>query len=189
MTLLALLVMRRLAGQEAEAAKESARLDASVTRLAVSAQLDQFWSRRVTEEALPLVRDVATGRLQPDDADVRERARAMEVALRDELVLGPHHAELVAALARVRAAGWQVTSTLTPADPEDSLAQAQRLLAVLGSPVRQGQPVTLSSGPDRAMALVLDPTAQQEEVWQRRLQELGGTAELDSAFARLGLPA
>ncbi|GAA1391744.1 sensor histidine kinase [Luteococcus peritonei] len=187
-TLLALVAMRRLAAQEAVAAEQSAELGAAVARLELTSQLDQFWSRRVTNEALPLVHDIARGALQPGDPGVRERAQQLEVALRDELMLGPHHADLVAALGAARRNGWQLTSTLSADDPAASLAQARRLLAVLGSPERPGQPVTLTTSGNRMAAVVLQPTPRQGSAWQGSLTELGGTAEVDEAFARLRLP-
>ncbi len=142
----------------------------------------------ITLLALPLIESVATGRREPLDHDVRTAAQDMEIALHDELVLGPAHGDLISELARARAEGWQLTSMLSPDDPAGALQQARNLLALLGPPRRPGQPVMLSSHSGRTTAVVLAPTPQQEAAWQRRLDRIGGTAELDPAFARLRLP-
>lgn len=187
-TLLAIAVATRVVAQEAAAARVGTQLRLAAARLQLESQLDHYWSSRVTQEALPLLESVAAGKMDPTDPQVAARAQAMEAALRDELVLGPSNAGLIARLASARRAGWMLTSTLTPDDSPRTLARADELVELLGVPGHAGQRVTLSGNASSIMAVVLDATREQQERWLERLDALDGRADLDPGFTRLGLP-
>lgn len=182
--LLTLVAARRFAGQQALAARIGTQVRTATARLVLTNQLDQFWSRRVTEEALPLMQAVAEGELAPTDPEVRSRARVMEASLRDELVLGPGQPELLQALANARQAGWALASTLGPDDAPELLLRAQALLEALGAPAHPEQTITISAS-RRATAVVLGASEPQQQALRERVEALGGSVDVDPDFVRL----
>lgn len=187
-TLLVLLVARRAAAHQAHAARLATSTRTATAQLQMQEHLQRYWSRRVTEEALPLLSGVSDGTHSPLDPLVRLKAETLETALRDELLLGPDNVAVLQALATSRASGWQITSTLTREDPPEAIEEARQLLLTLGRPHRSGQPVTLSTGPRGAVAVVLDASRDQARTWREHLADLGGGADVDPEFVRLGLP-
>lgn len=188
-TLTAVAVASRMAAQEARAARAGTELRLAAARLSLGSQLDHFWSRRVTEEALPLLAGVATGLVDPTGPRVVATARGVEASLRDELVLGPDRQPLIATLAGLRAAGWQVTTALGPDDDPAALACAGELARLLGPPATDGQVVTLSTNRGRGLAVVLGAGEGQRRRWRDELVPLGGRVDDDLDFTRLVLPA
>ncbi|MGO4957671.1 sensor histidine kinase [Luteococcus sp. Sow4_B9] len=186
-TLAVIVVARRAAAQEAESAARIAHLRSVTAQLRMSSQLSCFWSQRVTQEALPLLKSVADGELDPAQDRVRERAIALDGVLRDELLLGPDQAPLLAQLAQTRSNGWELTSTLSPEDSRAALVGASHLLAVLGPPTHPGQPVTVSATGDVSRAVIIDAATEQRRRWRERLAVLGGTIESEPDFVRLDL--
>ncbi|MEL4503579.1 ATP-binding protein [Luteococcus sp. H138] len=141
---------------------------AATARLQLSSHQDRFWSQRATDEALPLLQDVAAGRACPNDPSVVERARRLTVGLREELLLGPDEPRLLAALNLAREAGWAVNSTLTKDDGRP-LQHAARLVQALGAPTTPQQEVTLSARGDQVFAVALEPTPEQQQRWAETL--------------------
>ncbi|MGO4957674.1 hypothetical protein ACTQ49_10470 [Luteococcus sp. Sow4_B9] len=187
-TVLVLLVARSQAVREVEAAELALQLADRTAALQHAYQLDHLWSKRVTDEALPLLREVAEGRIDPDDENIRIAARTMEVSLRDELVLGPEHEPLLDLMAGARRRGWQLDSTLDRDDPAASLTLAHLLVGILGDPHVHGQPVTLSATGKGACLVILGPTSpDQRSQWTSQMDRLGGTLQADDDFVRLQL--
>lgn len=188
-TVLVLRVSRLASQEESRAAHAAAQARAATARLELGHQLDRFWSRRVGQEALPLVRGVARGTIDPTDPRVQARAAAVEASLRDELRLGPGREQLVGALATARAEGWRVTNTLDQSTASGEVAGAHHLLGLLGSTAQPGQVVTLSSCGGQVTALVLEPSGHQVDGWRTRAAGGPATVLLDEDFARLSVPA
>lgn len=188
-TLLVLLSVRTVAQQATGALDRASQLRMATARARTDLDLRQFWSERVTEGALPLMQDVATGRSDPADPVVRETARLMESSLRDELLLGPAHVPLLRALGQVRQAGWTASSTVDREDSAERGQAAARLLGLLGAPARPGQRVTLSAPGGIVAAVVVAATPPQHDLWRSRLAAQGGGLDEDPDFARLWLPA
>ena len=188
-TLCVLAAVQRTARAEAEAARHTSDHRLAAAQLQARSHLDRFWSRRVVHEALPLLTGVADGSIDPREPGAAERARVLETVLRDELVLGPDHADLVAALAGARHAGWQVVAPLTPSDGDGPLDAAGSLVGMLGEPVRPGQPVTVSAQPASAAVVVLQATPTQQDRWPTLTSHLGGQVDSDEGFVRVVLPA
>lgn len=188
LTLVALVITRRIVTQEAAAARQASSDAADAARIQAASQLDRYWSERVTQEALPLLRAVSEGELVPDDGEVRDWALELEATLREELVLGPQNAGLVHSLASVRSQGWSLTSTLGGDDAGPTLARAHELVDLLGLPSRAGQRVTLSATGQRASALVLGADEWQRRRWVEVVPQHGGTVDLDDDFVRLMMP-
>ncbi|MEL4503577.1 ATP-binding protein [Luteococcus sp. H138] len=188
LTLLVLMVAQHTASQEAEAAEQASHRLAAIAQMQAQGQLDQFWSQRVTQEALPLLKAVGDGDVDPREAVVRNTSTLLEAQLRDELVLGPQHGRLVAALAQVRADGWNLVSTLSQNDSPEALQRAHGMLGLLGAPAQAGQPITVSANQTHTLAVVLEASDQQCTAWRRRLQQRGGQLDTDPDFVRLSLP-
>lgn len=188
LTLVVLMVAQHTATQEAEAAEQASHRLAAIAQMQAQGQLDQFWSQRVTQDALPLLKAVGDGQVDPREAVVRHTSTLLEAQLRDELVLGPQHGSLVTALARVRADGWKVVSTLSQDDAPEALDRAQGMLGLLGAPSHDGQAITVSANQTHTLAVVLDASEQQRAAWHRRISQRGGRVETDPDFVRLSLP-
>lgn len=187
-TVLVLAIVRRQAVEVADAVTSARQLNALSARAQQAAHLDDSWSQRVTDEALPLLAAVADGAVSPDEAHVVARARALETSLRDELRLGHEHEVLLRHIACLRSRGWQVDSTLDRDDPAQALAEAARLLALVGDPL-PGQGLTVSATSRGASVVVLGPTSpEQREQWTREVEQAGGTAAAGEDFTRLVLP-
>ncbi|WP_420176767.1 sensor histidine kinase [Luteococcus sp. OSA5] len=163
-------------------------LDATA-RMHHSARVEQFWSDRVTQEVLPLIRRVADGTVTAHDPRVRAAALTMESSVRDELVLGPDHQGLGACIAQLRNQGWQVSSTLNSEDPPEVRLAASQIARLLGKPARLGQVVTLSGSRHEAAAVVLEASQAQLAEWSRRVMSLGGSLHNDPDFVRMAVTA
>lgn len=187
LTLLVLLAARRTARQEARVARLASLEQAAMAHSMARAQLARFWSDRVTQEALPLLQELAAGRVDPSDPAVRRRADELEAVLREELVLGPQQPLLAAGLGSLREAGWQLTSTLSSEDQDEVLAAAHDMVSLLGAPARDGQRVTVSARAGRVTAVVLAASSEQLERWRIDAQVLGGGVVADPDFAWLQL--
>ncbi|GAA1391755.1 ATP-binding protein [Luteococcus peritonei] len=187
-TLLAMVVARRILNHDAADAELAEQVRAATARRQAAEHLEEHWSARVTGEALPLLLDVSRGLVDVSDDEVRRTARAMEVALRDELVLGHSRTGLLGALAGARADGWRLVSTLTPEDTEAALEHARLLLGELGPAAFPGQPLTLSSSGGQALAVTLECSEQQTTAWAPRIAALGGRLTVDPDFVRITVP-
>lgn len=83
-TLLVLWVARGTAAQQAADADIAARLRAAVSRQQLVAAVQQYWGPAVTERALPLVRGIADGSLDPTEPQVQDAAAEAAVAVQRE---------------------------------------------------------------------------------------------------------
>ncbi|MEL4358374.1 MULTISPECIES: sensor histidine kinase [unclassified Luteococcus] len=184
LVLVGLSVARRLARDHAFQASRTEQTRIATAQLQLAHHREQFWSRRATDEALPLLEDVASGRVRPDDPQVIQRAQRLTVELREDLLLGPEERELTAALASARDLGWTVTSTLKK-ESGRSLRHAVLLLEALGKPARQGQAVTVSARHGQAVAVVLDPTPEQQRRWATTMTGPRLGVDNDPEFSRL----
>lgn len=180
----ALFFSQDVASQADRAQDSVERTRAETALMHKMARVDQFWSTRINGEALPLVRAVAVGRLDPADEQVRSEARRLEQLVRDELVLGPGEHLLGERLTRLRAQGWLVQSSLSR-DDAALLTTAARLVDVLGEPSKPGQLVTLAGVGHTVTAVVLDSTPGQQEDWHSRVPDIGGNMDSDPEFVRL----
>lgn len=178
-----------IAAQSGEQDALAEQTHLAVARMHELARLDQFWSDRVTSEALPLIRGVAQGTLDVGDDDVRRWARSTESLVRDELVLGPEQPVFRERLAALRAAGWVVNSSLSRDDGSHTLEAAARLALLLGPARPPGQMVTLSAAGGAVTAVVLSATDEQIRNWHDELHRQGGTMDTDPDFVRLALVA
>ncbi|MEL4358376.1 MULTISPECIES: sensor histidine kinase [unclassified Luteococcus] len=188
LTLFVLAVTQHVAAQEAQAAEQASHRMAAIAQMQTQSQLDQFWSQRVTQEALPLLQSVGQGAIDPQEVIVRQTSTLLEAQLRDELVLGPRYPTLVAALARARGDGWKVVSTLSQDDSPESLQRAEEMVRLLGAPAEPDQAITISANQTHSLAVILDASEQQGNSWSRRLSARGGQLERDPDFFRLSLP-
>lgn len=162
---------------------EHERRDA--VRLQLTSHLDQFWSQRVTAEAMPLLRDVARGARRPGDPAVVEQARTLSLTLRDELLLGPEETRMLAMLSELRRGGWAVSSTLTHEQGRGTLDTFAERLALVGPAAHPGQPITLSTKDGAAVAVVLDPDPEQVRRWQAHPPAPDTRLDIDPDFVRL----
>lgn len=188
LTLVVLITSQHVVTQEAEAAQETSSRRAAIARMQVQDQLDQFWSKKVTQEAIPLLRGVAAGHRDPLDPDTQETARLLEAQLRDELVLGPDHGGLVQQLARVRALGWQVTSALSSEDSAAARRRVGELLDMAGTPHAPGQRITLSADAHQVRAVVFEADQAQVDRWRGAVGTARGSLDVDPDFVRLSIP-
>lgn len=184
-SLFVIMIAQRAATQQVEALDLASGMRAATARLRMHSHLNDYWSDKVSQEAMPLVRDVAEGRVDLTDGEVRCHAAGMEATLRDELVLGPTHTTLIEELAKMRRSGWRFTSTLSQEDNPRALAAAPGLLALLGQPQNHDQPATLSAGPSGVQAVVVSPTPEQSQRWAEQIVQLGGSIHVDPEFVRL----
>ncbi|MGO4957672.1 hypothetical protein ACTQ49_10460 [Luteococcus sp. Sow4_B9] len=187
MAVVALMVTHHAVAQDAQVTEHTTQARIATARMQHASELDQYWSSKVTMEAMPLIEAVAEGLVDPTDESVRDRALAIEAALRDELVLGPRGSELAPQLAHVRSRGWTVRSTLTPDDSDEAIARACQLLELLGEPVEPGQLANLSSTATRTSLVVFDASPEQMAHWAVAVNQLEGRYEADPDFVRLGL--
>ncbi|GAA1391624.1 sensor histidine kinase [Luteococcus peritonei] len=183
----AMLLAQRIAAHAERQQRRVERARDATARLRHVASIEQFWSDRVTQDALPMIRAVAAGELSAADDQVRTTARSMESSVRDELLLGPGHHGFSEHLARLRSEGWQVQSSLSHQDGPASLETATLLALCLGRPVRPGQMVTLSSGGGAVTAVVLEASAEQTRNWNHRMHDIGGHMDHDPDFVRLAV--
>ncbi|WP_420176797.1 sensor histidine kinase [Luteococcus sp. OSA5] len=153
-------------------------------RLSARHHLDQYWSRRVTGDALPLLRDVAEGRRHSSEPELRRQAELIEATLRDELVLGPNAHHLLTALAARREEGWLLVSTLNQGNDRTQVEAAALMLDHIGPPRHLMQRMTVSAAPDQISVVVLSPSRKQYERWQSSFSQV----ETDEEFARIVLP-
>ncbi|MGO4957682.1 ATP-binding protein [Luteococcus sp. Sow4_B9] len=161
----------------------------ATARMHQSDRVEQFWSQRVTQDVLPLIRSVAEDIACPADDEVREAARTLESWVRDELVLGPDHQGLGERIAELRQNGWQVRSSLTAEDPPPLRRAAAEIAALLGAPATPEQVVTFSAIGQEASVVVLDASDGQQASWSRRVQSLGGRMDSDPDFVRMAVTA
>lgn len=92
-TLLVLWVARWTAAQEAEATDIASRLRAAATLVQMRSGVQHHWGPAVTEGALPLLRRIAAGELDPADPRVQADARwAVQRVRRERSPLAPLHA-------------------------------------------------------------------------------------------------
>lgn len=182
--LVGLAAARRLAANQVAQQTLTEQARRETARLQLISHLDRFWSRQATDEALPLLEDVAEGRACPHDPAVVERARQLTIGLRDELLLGPDETDLLAALKTARDAGWTINSSLAKEEGQ-SLQHVAGLVRALGAPAHPQQEVTLSAKGRQAFAVVLTPTPQQQEHWAATITEAGLCVDNDPAFSRL----
>lgn len=176
----------------AEARQQQDELDEThleLVRMHTLTRLDQFWSERTTQQALPLLRGIADGTLDATSDQVRHQARATEQIVRDELVLGPGQGAFSDQLHRLRQHGWVVRSSLSRDDGPDALAAAGRLVALLGPAAAPGQVLTLSAAADAVNAVVLDATSEQIAHFTSIMDTMGGTMHTDPDFIRLAVAA
>ncbi|MGO4957660.1 sensor histidine kinase [Luteococcus sp. Sow4_B9] len=152
-------------------------------RISARNHLDQYWSSRVTGEALPLLRDVAEGRRLSSDPDLRRQAELIEATLRDELMLGPDAHNLLAALADRRAEGWRMISTLNQENTHSQLETAAMVLHHMGPPKHVMQQMTLSASSNQISVVVLAPNPTQRERWASQFVDVVA----DDEFARIVL--
>lgn len=185
----AMFAAQHIAAQEVEQTARLERTRDATARMHQLARVEQFWTDRVTDEALPMIRGVAEGTLDPGVPSVRARAREMESSVRDELVMGPAAGMLIEQLAGMRRAGWQVQCSLSQGDTTPVLASAASLLRALGAPCARGQSVTVSTTAGHVNAVVLDASEEQQSMWHRTVSDLGGQMDLDPDFARITLEA
>ena len=171
-----MMIAQLIAGQADNQTRSFERVRDATARMHHLARVEHFWSDRVTQDALPLIRSVAAGDLDPADGRVRRAARCMESSVRDELVLGPGQHGLSDELARLRAAGWLVQSSLTGDDGPSLLETAARLVTMSG----HGAGVTV---------VVLDATDEQVQDWARMMNDIGGHMDHDPDFVRMAVGA
>ncbi|MGO4957667.1 sensor histidine kinase [Luteococcus sp. Sow4_B9] len=183
--LVGMAVARRITSHEHDAAADTTHVRAATAHLQVDNRMDHFWSHRVTTEALPLLRDLAEGIAHPDDPMVRQKALRLEVALRDELRLGPSHGPLLELLGLRRRQGWAIQVALSGDDSEAGLMGVMALLELLGPPHRDGQMITLSTRGTTGSAVVLEATQSQWIGWRETTAVRGGSVEIDPDFVRL----
>ncbi len=188
LTLVALVVARRVLAAKLSEEHLAEAMRHATARHQVEAHVEQFWSKRVTGVALPLLRDVADGRRDVDDPYLRAQAVRLEATLRDELVLGPGHTHLLISVSRLRSFGWQVQSSLSDEVDPAGIRPFCRLLDELGLPSPVGQAITLSSTDADATALVLAPTPGQRLTWDELATRVGARLDGDTDFVRLTLP-
>lgn len=186
--LLALVIARQTTNREARQAELVGSAVAATAKLQQMTRIEHFWSRRVTGEVLPLLDDVAHGRIAPSSPGLRARAKLYESTLRDELVLGHEHERLLNHLANLRTNGWLVTSSLSTEDSEQALDLAVELCGSLGLPAQDGQRVTLSASGNLLAAVVLEPSPEQLQRWEPLAAERGERIDADPDFARLVWP-
>lgn len=187
--LLGFQVCRNLALDEDQHRRQADVLRRATARLRMRSHLDQFWSDRVTGEAMPLMRDVAEGRLDPTDPCVADDARALEATLRDELILGPDHPGILSAMNRLRLQGWSVTSGLSTDNCATQFDLITSGLERLGPPAAREQMVTLSAVPGWANLVVLEPSQEQVRRWERAYADPGADLVVDPEFVRLTITA
>lgn len=185
----AMMIAQRIAGQADNQTRSFERVRDATARMHHLARVEHFWSDRVTQDALPLIRSVAAGDLDPADGRVRRAARCMESSVRDELVLGPGQHGLSDELARLRAAGWLVQSSLTGDDGPSLLETAARLARGLDVPAHPGQLVTMSAHGAGVTVVVLDATDEQVQDWARMMNDIGGHMDHDPDFVRMAVGA
>ena len=159
----ALATRARIAARQAALASKSAAERAGVTAI----QQERKHRLAVLErEALPLLRAIADGKLDPASADIRQQCARHAAILRDSLTgRAPHDGELAAALApTLRAArehGLLVTEQLIgdpgippPAATRAALAMLDAVLSEL--PAQQVLLTVLASGEDVEVYLTFD---------------------------------
>lgn len=186
--LLVVLVASRLVAQNEEQAREIEMNRRSTSRIQIAAHVESYWSQRVTGVAMPLLQSVAESTHQSLCPDIRTQARVLEATLRDELVLGPNHAALLASLQRARQAGWQVNSSLSPEQDPKQLRRFAHLLDIMGGPAATQQVLNLSATAAQGVALVLNPTPEQVDAWQAAAESENVRLDLDPDFVRIRLP-
>ncbi|WP_420175294.1 ATP-binding protein [Luteococcus sp. OSA5] len=184
-TVLVLAVAQRTAAHEAEAARLASVSRAATARLRHMAHLEEHWSATVVDEALPLIRGVADGLVDPLRPEAREQARCLESRLRDETLLGAQRRELAGPIGKLRSQGWAPVLSLGTSSSRRNLSALARLLELLGPPSDTGQVLTLSQRPKGAQAVVLSPQPDQLERWRRQLSGADEALEEDPDFARL----
>lgn len=182
------LVARDISTQTRTQELERTGIQAATAQMHETAHVEHYWSERVTSETLPLLRGVADGRFDPADPQVRSRAAALEVSVRDELVLGPAQVELIEGLARLRTMGWQVGSSLSRDDTPEALAIARLMVVECGAPTRAGQQISISATARAVTAVAIDPSTEQLERWDDGMRQLGGRMDIDPEFTRMVVP-
>ena len=149
--------------------------------LGARSQLDQYWSQRVTSEALPLL-NLLANHPRAIDEQMRRHANQLEATLRDELLLGPNNNALLTALRCLREAGWKVATSIDADEPD--VARAATILAnALGAPAVDQQSLTLSSFRGHVVAVALTPSPEQARRWKARFTDV----QDDPDFVRISV--
>lgn len=186
--LVALHVAQGVMDQNTTQARVTEALRRSASQMHARTHVEQYWSKRVTDVALPLLRTVADGRRELGCASLSAQASRLEATLRDELVLGPGHEDFLDALGRLRQSGWTVRSTLGDEYGADALARLGMVLDHAGEPMAPGQTVTLSGTASQLVALVVAPSPAQCERWSSLAAECGMCCDVDPDFVRVSVP-
>ncbi len=186
--LVALQVARAVAEENASQAQVAEAMRRAASHLQAETHVAQYWSERVTDVALPLLRTVAEGSHDPGCPVLEGQARRLEATLRDELVLGPGHEDFLDSLGRLRQAGWTVNSTLDDEHNPGSLAELGEVLDHAGLPATAGQLLTLSGTSTQLVALVVSPSLEQQARWSALAEACQVSCDVDPDFVRVSVP-
>ena len=148
--------------------------------------------RRVNDALLPFLDGIATGRLDPGDPGIAQRAVALELGVRAELETTSdieHTDPLAVAIAEARAHDWELEVRIPLAIRDRWADEAIRLLSALDHGGAASGRATLSALDGLAL-VVHTPDQLALDRWRRR-SDLDLEWEEDARWSRLGvrLPA
>lgn len=177
---------RRLEALQLDERRVTTRTRQEVATKRRASQLEDYWSEQVTGEAMPLIREIASG--QEVTPERIRHAELLEATLRDELLLGPEQTVMLQVLNTLRRRGWHANTPSVTPDERGFLDAVAFWLARIGQPVRHRQEVKVTISRGMATLVVLEPDGPQLELWRQTADKLGAELDVGPGFARLRAP-